>query len=151
MRKETLLVGMLACALSLPLVGCGGVPSDGVEKNGGGSPAEQTSDADAESMYWGQWHGYIETKGETVYGVEGGQEPMLDVYLNEDGSCSVEPVEQHADLLTDSGTWEASEGEVTMHLSDRDIAMTIDGDTATANAADFGISDFETINFDFYG
>ena len=38
-----------------------------------------------------------------------------------------------------------------MHLTDGDIVMTVDGKTASAAAADFGIADFDTILFDFYG
>ena len=76
---------------------------------------------------------------------------MLDVFLEEDGSCSVEPVEAHADLLTDEGTWEATEGEITLHLSAGDIVMTVEDDSASAAASDFDIADFDTILFDFYG
>lgn len=150
MKKQLVLAAACALAISMPLVGCGG---------GGGTTDTSTdaaqSDAsgefDAVQEYYGQWHGYVEITGETVYGTSGGVETMLDVYLEEDGTCSVEPVEAHADLLTDEGTWEAVEGQITMHLTDGDIVMTVDGETASAAAADFGIADFDTILFDFYG
>ena len=44
---------------------------------------------------------------------------MLDVNLNEDGTCEVKPLEAHADLLTDTGTWEGTEDEITLHLSSK--------------------------------
>lgn len=150
MKKQLVLAAACALAISMPLVGC----------NGGGGTTDTSTDAaqsdasgdfDAAQEYYGQWHGYVEITGETVYGTSGGVETMLDVYLEEDGSCSVEPVEAHADLLTDEGTWEAVEGQITMHLTDGDIVMTVDGKTASAAAADFGIADFDTILFDFYG
>lgn len=151
MRKQLVLAGVLACALSMPLMGC-----NGTSTNGGGTTTDdaaqsQSGDFDAVQEYYGQWHGYVETTGESVYGTAGGVEPMLDVYLEEDGTCSVEPTDAHADLLTDEGTWEGVEGEITLHLSSGDIKMTVDGDVASANAADFDIADFDTIKFDFYG
>mgnify|MGYP001295826907 CR=1 FL=1 len=150
MKKQLVLAAACALAISMPLVGC----------NGGGGTTDTSTDAaqsdasgefDAVQEYYGQWHGYVEITGETVYGTSGGVETMLDVYLEEDGSCSVEPVEAHADLLTDEGTWEAVEGQITMHLTDGDIVMTVDGKTASAAAADFGIADFDPILVDFSG
>lgn len=150
MKKQLVLAAACALAISMPLVGC----------NGGGGTTDTSTDAtqsdasgdfDAVQEYYGQWHGYVETTGESVYGTAGGVEPMLDVYLEEDGTCSVEPTEAHSDLLSDEGTWEAVEGQITMHLTDGDIVMTVDGETASAAAADFGIADFDTILFDFYG
>ena len=78
---------------------------------------------------------------------------MLDVILNDDGTCEVKPLEAHADLLTDTGTWEGTESDVTLTLSKgTTIKLTVvDQATLTGNAADFGIADFDTINFDFYG
>ena len=152
MKKQLIVAAACALALGLPLVGCNG--SDAPASGGGDTPAAEQSggDFDAVEAYYGQWHGYVEITGETVYGTSGGVETMLDVYLEQDGSCTVEPVEAHADLLTDEGTWEATEGEITMHLSSKDIVMTITGeDKAEAAAADFDIADFDTILFDFYG
>lgn len=78
---------------------------------------------------------------------------MLDVNLKADGSCDVTPLEAHKDLLTDTGTWEGSETEAKLHLSSgKEITLTVvDSATLSGNAADFGIADFDTINFDFYG
>lgn len=151
MKKELLLVGALACALSLPLMGCGEASS--TPENGGEvQPQDQSGDFDAVEAYYGQWHGYVDSTGQSVYGTMGGEEPMLDVYLNEDGTCSVEPVDAHADLLTDEGTWDGSEGQVVLHLTDGDITISVTGDdSAEANAADFGIDGFDTLDFHFYG
>lgn len=150
MKKEFFIVGALACALSLPLMGCNSTPA--ASDNGGGSSQGQTGDFDAIAEYYGQWHGYVESSGESVYGTMGGVEAMLDVYLNDDGTCSVEPTDAHADLLTDEGTWDGVEGQIVLHLTDGDITLTVtEQDKAEANAADFGIADFDVIKFDFYG
>ena len=80
MKKQLVLAAACALAISMPLVGC----------NGGGSTTDTSTDAaqsdasgefDAVQEYYGQWHGYVETTGESVYGTAGGVEPMLDVYL----------------------------------------------------------------------
>lgn len=153
MKKQALLVGALAATLALPLVGCGGqAATSGGGSSDGGAQAEQSGDFDAVEAYWGQWRGSVETTGQTVYGNAGGSEPMLDVNLEQDGTCTVEPLEAHADLLTDEGTWEGTESEVTLHLSGGDIVLTVvDSAKLEGEAADFGIADFDTINFDFYG
>ena len=152
MKKQFLLVGALAMTLALPLAACGGTPAATSDNGGTDAPAaSEDGGFDAVEAYWGQWHGYVEITGETVYGTSGGVEPMLDVYLNEDGSCSVEPTEAHADLLTDEGTWEGTESEITLHLTDGDIVLAVDGKQASGTASDFGIADFDTILFDFYG
>lgn len=153
MKKQLVLAAACALAISMPLVGCGGNGGGGTASTGDDTAQSQSSgDFDAVEAYYGQWHGYVEITGETVYGTSGGVETMLDVYLEQDGSCTVEPVEAHADLLTDEGTWEATEGEITLHLSSGDIVMTVTGEeNAEANAADFDIADFDTILFDFYG
>lgn len=151
MRKNVIVGGALAVVLGLTIAGCGNTPASTTTDDTTTPTQEQPGEFDAVQEYYGQWHGYVETTGESVYGTAGGVEPMLDVYLEEDGSCSVEPTEAHADLLTDEGTWEAEEGKITMHLTDGDIVMTVTDDTAEAAAADFGIADFDTILFDFYG
>ena len=90
--------------------------------------------------------------GQTVYGTAGGSEPMLDVNLSDDGTCEVKLLEAHADLLTDTGTWEGTKDDITLHLSSKDITLkVVDKNTLEGNAADFDIADFDTINFDFYG
>lgn len=151
MRKNVIVGGAVAVVLGLTIAGCGNTPASTTTDDTTTPTQEQSGEFDAVQEYYGQWHGYVKTTGESVYGTAGGVEPMLDVYLEEDGSCSVEPTEAHADLLTDEGTWEAEEGKITMHLTDGDIVMTVTDDTAEAAAADFGIADFDTILFDFYG
>ena len=146
MKKEVLIVGALACALSLPLMGCNSTPAAS-GNNGGGSSQGETEDFDAVEAYWGQWRGSVEITGESIYGSTSGNEPMLDINLAQDGTCTVEPLASHADLLTDEGTWDGTEGQIVLHLTDGDITITVTGgDTAEANAADF-----EKINFAFYG
>jgi len=61
--------------------------------------------------------GSVEITGQTVYGTAGGNEQMLDVVLDKDGTCKVTPLAAHADLLTDTGTWKGTESEVTLTLS----------------------------------
>lgn len=152
MKKQALLVGALAATLALPLVGCGGQAATSGGGSDDGTQAEQSGDFDAVEAYWGQWRGSVEITGQTVYGNASGNEPMLDINLEQDGTCTVEPLEAHADLLTDEGTWEGTESEVTLHLSGGDIVLTVvDSAKLEGSAADFGIADFDTINFDFYG
>ena len=104
------------------------------------------------SFFAGQWRGSVEVTGETVYGTAGGNEQMLDVVFDDQGGVQVTPLEAHADLLTDSGTYEGTAESVTLHLSSGDITLTVvDSATMQGNAADFGIDGFDTINFDFYG
>ena len=90
--------------------------------------------------------------GTSVYGTTGGTEAMLDIFLNDDGSCEVKPLESHADLLSDSGTWEGTDSELTLHLSKGDVKLkVIDKATLEGTASDFDIADFDTITFDFFG
>ena len=143
-----------AAALVLALAACGGGAS-----NGGGeaapadSGAEATAAADTDySFFAGQWRGSVEVTGETVYGTAGGNEQMLDVVFDDAGGVTVTPLEAHADLLTDSGTYEGTAESVTLHLGKGDITLTVvDSATMQGNAADFGIDGFDTINFDVYG
>lgn len=152
MRKEVLFAGALACVLSMPLVGCGDMSSTSSSTNDSTTAQEQTGDFDAVEAYWGQWRGSVETTGESIYGSTSGNEQMLDINLGQDGTCTVEPLETHADLLSDEGTWEGTESEITLHLSDRDIVLTVvDSAALEGTASDFDIADFETINFAFYG
>ena len=151
MKKQLIVAAACALALGLPLAGCNG-SSDATTGDNGSSTTSESSDFDAVDAYYGQWRGSVEITGQTVYGTAGGTEQMLDVELNEDGTCEVVPLEAHADLLTDEGTWEGTEDEITLHLSSKDIVLTVvDSATLSADAADFDIADFETINFDFYG
>ena len=150
LTRRNFLAGSALAAAAAGLAAC---------NNGGGeaapadSGAEATAAADTDySFFAGQWRGSVEVTGETVYGTAGGNEQMLDVVFGDDGTVEVTPLEAHADLLTDSGTYEGTETSVTLHLSSGDITLTVvDSATMQGNAADFGIADFETINFDFYG
>lgn len=151
MRKQALMACALACALAMPLVGCDGAATTGSSSTGADAQSEQ-SDFDAVDAYWGKWRGSVEITGTTVYGTAGGTEPMLDVNLNEDGTCEVVPLEAHADLLSDEGTWDGTESEITLHLSSGDVVLTVvDKVTCEADAAAFDIADFDTIQFDFFG
>lgn len=157
--KKQLICGLaLATALALPLVGCGDSASSSDAGNGSAATTQTTSDAgsdsdfDANAFYAGQWRGSVETTGQTVYGTAGGTEQMLDVIFNDDGTVEVVPLEAHADLLTDEGTWEGTADEVTLHLSAGDITLSVTGSaTMEGTASDFDIADFDTILFDFYG
>ena len=89
--------------------------------------------------------------GQTVYGTAGGFEQMLDVNLAEDGTCEVVPLEAHADLLNDKGTWEGTADKLTLHLEKAgDIELTVSGKAnLEGDAHAFDIADFDTIQFDF--
>ena len=140
MKKQMLVVGALAMALSMPLVACGNA-SSGTSSNSGTTTATEqksdtkTSDFDANGFYAGQWRGSVEMTGQTVYGTAGGFEPMLD------------------DLLNDKGTWEGTADKLTLHLEKAgDIELTVSGKaTLEGDAHAFDIADFDTIQFDFYG
>ena len=161
MKKQMLVVGALAVALSMPLVACSGTSSSSTSTSGSSSSSSSASSSssssssssfDANNFYVGQWRGSVEITGQTVYGTAGGNEQMLDVNFAEDGTVTVVPLEAHADLLNDSGTWEGTEDEVTLHLSKGDITLKVSGKAALeGTASDFDIADFDTINFDFYG
>ena len=159
MRKQFIVASALALALSVPLVGCSSSSSSSTDTGSTTEATETTddtteedSDFDAAAFYAGQWRGSVETTGESIYGTTSGSEAMLDVNIEEDGTVTVVPLEAHADLLTDEGTWEATEDSITLHLSDRDITLTVTGSaTMSGDATDFDIADFDTINFDFYG
>lgn len=161
MKKQMLVVGALAMALSMPLVACGNA-SNGTSSNSGtntateqksDSKSDSKSDFDANKFYAGQWRGSVEMTGQTVYGTAGGFEQMLDVNLAEDGTCEVVPLEAHADLLNDKGTWEGTADKLTLHLEKAgDIELTVSGKAnLEGDAHAFDIADFDTIQFDFYG
>lgn len=154
MKKQFLVVGALAMTLALPLAACGGTPAATGDDGGSDAPAaSEDGGFDAVDAYWGQWRGSVEITGTTVYGTAGGSENMLDLNLAEDGTCTVEPLEAHADLPTDSGTWEGTESEITLHLETAgDVVLTVTGSAkCEGDAHAFGIADFDTIQFDFYG
>ena len=148
MKKQVLVAGLLAATLCMPLAACGGSSTSSASSSSStttsststtssSSSDSSSSEFDANKAYAGQC---------------GGSEQMLDVNLSDDGTCEVKPLEAHADLLTDTGTWEGTEDQITLHLSSKDITLkVVDKNTLEGNAADFGIADFDTINFDFYG
>ena len=157
--KKQLIVGLaLVTAVAMPLVGCGGSSSSGstatsTTTSSSSSSSSSSSDFDANAFYAGQWRGSVEMTGQTVYGTAGGFEQMLDVNLDDDGTCEVVPLEAHADLLTDTGTWEGTSDELTLHLQNAgDITLTVTSkSTLEGDAHAFNIADFDTIQFDFYG
>lgn len=161
MKKQMLVVGALAMALSMPLVACGNASSGTSSNSGTTTATEQKSDSksdsksdfDANKFYAGQWRGSVEMTGQTVYGTAGAFEQMLDVNLAEDGTCEVVPLEAHADLLNDKGTWEGTADKLTLHLEKAgDIELTVSGKAnLEGDAHAFDIADFDTIQFDFYG
>ncbi|WP_130812470.1 hypothetical protein [Olsenella sp. Marseille-P4559] len=166
MKKQVLVAGLLAATLCMPLAACGGsstsstgssssstTSSTSTTSSGSSSSSSSSKDFDANSFYVGQWRGSVEITGQTVYGTAGGTEQMLDVNIKDDGTCEVKPLEAHVDLLTDTGTWEGTETELTLNLSSgKTITLEVaDKSSLKGNAADFGIADFDTINFDFYG
>ena len=161
MKKQMLVVGALAMALSMPLVACGNASSGTSSNSGTTTATEQKSDSksdsksdfDANKFYAGQWRGSVEMTGQTVYGTAGGFEQMLDVNLAEDGTCEVVPLEAHADLLNDKGTWEGTADKLTLHLEKAgDIELTVSGKAnLEGDAHAFDIADFDVIQFDFYG
>ena len=154
MKKQFLVIGALAMTLALPLAACGGTPAATGDDGGSDAPAaSEDGGFDAVDAYWGQWRGSVEITGTTVYGTAGGTEAMLDLNLEQDGTCTVEPLEAHADLPADSGTWEGTESEITLRLETAgDVTLTVvDSVTCEGDAHAFGIADFDTINFDFYG
>ena len=155
MKKQFIaLVAACAFACPLALVGCSGNSDAPASDSTDDTPAaEQSGDFDASETYWGQWRGSVDTTGTTAYGTASGSEPMLDLNLEQDGSCTVEPLKSHADLPTDSGTWEGTETEITLHLETAgDVTMTMtDNVTGQADATAFGIEGFDTIHFEFFG
>ena len=163
MKKQVLVAGLLAATLCMPLAACGGsstsstspsssTTTSSTSTTSSSSKDSSSSEFDANKAYAGQWRGSVEITGQTVYGTAGGSEPMLDVNLSDDGTCEVKPLEAHADLLTDTGTWEGTKDDITLHLSSKDITLkVVDKNTLEGNAADFDIADFDTINVDIYG
>ena len=156
MKKQMLVVGALAMALSMPLVACGNASSGTSSNSGTTTATEQKSDSkssdfDANGFYAGQWRGSVETTGQTVYGTAGGTEPMLDVFLNEDGTAETKPCKNHEDLLTATGTWTLDGDTVTLELDGKSITMKIENDNAmSADPTQFGIDGFDSIDFALY-
>ena len=151
MNKNIVALG-LSALLVLPLAACVGTSAASSGTASSSASQSQSSDFDADSFYVGQWRGSVAVTGTSVYGTTGGTEAMLDIFLNDDGSCEVKPLESHADLLSDGGTWEGTDSELTLHLSKGDVKLkVIDKATLEGTASDFDIADFDTITFDFFG
>lgn len=159
MIKQKALVLAVAAVLAMPLAACGNSGSSTSTDTKSETTTTQSSSSSSDSKtkdasyYAGQWRGSVETTGQTVYGTAGGVEPMLDVNLAEDGTCEVVPLEAHADLLNDKGTWEGTADKLTLHLEKAgDIELTSSGkNSLEGDAHAFDIADFDTIQFDFYG
>lgn len=149
-QSKAIVVASLAAVLAMPLAAC--APQSQPQQNSGTQTQTTQKSFDANKFYVGQWRGSVEITGQTVYGTAGGNEQMLNINFKDDGTVEVVPLEKHADLLNDKGTWEGTEDQVILHLSKGDIVLKVGGKAKlTGNASDFGIADFETINFDFYG
>lgn len=153
MRRHYVAVILSAVLAFLPaLAGCGSDSSSSQATPEATTEVEsQESDFDAIATYWGQWRGSVKVSGDSPYGTTSGFEQMLDVYLNTDGTCSIEPLESHADLLSDEGTWEGTETEIVLHLTSGDITITPSSETSLeADAAAFGVEGFDTLEFALY-
>lgn len=154
--KKQIVALATACLIALPLTACGTSSSSTTTSSSTTavtSASSSSSDFDAVEYFWGQWRGSVETTGESVYGTVGGTEQMLDIYLNEDGTVSTEPLEAHKDLLTATGTWTAEdESGVTITLDDgTEIKLTaVDSTTLEGDPTDFDIDGFDTITFTLY-
>lgn len=153
MMKQKALVLAVVAALAMPLAACGNSTAAGTDSGSSTTTSSSSSDSKTKdaSYYAGQWRGSVETTGQTVYGTAGGSEPMLDVFLNEDGTAETKPCKNHEDLLTATGTWELDGDTVKLTLDGKDIAMKIENDNAmSADPTDFGIDGFDSINFALY-
>lgn len=157
MNKKQIIVAALTAALALPLAACGGSSSSSSTSTGSttSSTTSTTSSSSSEkdaSYYAGTWRGSVATTGTSVYGTTGGSEQMLDVILNEDGTCETKPCKNHEDLVTDTGTWELDGTTVKIKLSGgTEATMTIENDNAmSADPKDFGIDGFDQIDFALY-
>lgn len=104
--KKLAIAGLTALALVAPLTACGGSADSGDTTSSDTAAATESAGSSEEAIefFTGQWRGSVEVTGETVYGTVGGTEQMLDVNIADDGTCTVVPLEAHADLLNDEGT-----------------------------------------------
>lgn len=153
MKKQKLIALFSAAALCVPLTlgACGSADTSASDASSETTASASSDDFDAVTFYTGQWRASVETSGSTVYGNVSGSEAMLDVYCNEDGTCSVEPVEGHEDLLSAEGTWEGTETELTLTIDGSEIVLTVVDDTSlTGDPTDFGIEGFDTLDFVLY-
>lgn len=109
-------------------------------------------DASASEGREGTWRGSVTYVKETVYGSSGGVEPMLDVTLSEDGTCTVEPLEAHSDLPSGDGTWEDLGDTIILNLGSIEVELqVIEGGRLEGDASDFGVHGYETMEFVYLG
>lgn len=152
MNKKLVAVAM-AATLALPLVACGGSSTGSTTTTGSGAATTSSSAKEKDAAYYaGTWRGSVATTGTSVYGTTGGSEQMIDVILNEDGTCETKPCKNHEDLVTDTGTWELDGTTVKVKLSGgTEATLTIENDNAmSADPKDFGIDGFDQIDFALY-
>ena len=122
--------------------------------SGPGPSADGISDEapQAPEGWEGTWRGAVTYTKDTVYGSSGGVEPMLDVTLSEDGTCTVEPLEAHSDLPSGVGTWEDLGDTIILNLDSTEIELqVIEGGRLEGDAADFGVRGYEKVEFDYLG
>lgn len=137
-----------ALALASPLIACS--PSQ-TGSSGSSTASADSEEFDGVATYSGQWRGTVEATAESGYGTISGTETMLDIYLNEDGTCSIEPAEAHGDLLAGEGTWTSDESSITLSVDGQEIVLTvIDMNNLEADPSDFGISGFDTLELVYY-
>lgn len=133
-----------ALVLAMGCLGCRGELAPSGEVSGS---ALEESKADSEV-----WRGFVEYRENTVYGSANGYEPMLDLVLGDDGSCTVTPLEGHDDLPSDVGTWEDLGEVVMLHFDSGLIELrVIDSARLEGDASSFGIEGFDFVVFDLFG
>lgn len=145
---ESVSVGpLMACAVValMLLMGCLGCQGETVAPFDEGLTSVSEGPGAASEV----WRGAVEYRENTVYGSANGYEPMLDLALSDDGSCAVTPLEGHADLVSDTGTWEDRGEVVVLRLSTGLVELrVVDGARLEGDASLFGIEGFDLIYFD---
>ena len=152
MIKQKAIVLAVAVALALPLAACGGSTGSGSDASAGSATTSSSAKEKDAAYYAGTWRGSVATTGTSVYGTTGGSEQMIDVILNEDGTCETKPCKNHEDLVTDTGTWELDGTTVKVKLSGgTEATLTIENDNAmSGDPKEFGIDGFDQIDFALY-
>lgn len=147
-KRKFTIVAFLVAVLAAPLAACGGLATN----EGNASPGQGVADSELMEFFAGTWRASVETTGNTVYGNFAGNEYMLDLVLDEDGTATCTPLESHEDLLAGEGTWTASDDSaVTVTIDGKDIVLTvIDDATMEGNPTDFGIEGFDVLSFEYY-
>lgn len=156
-KRAAVGAAVLSLALAVMLVGCSSEAAKTTEP----APSTETSTAndqpyvfDSKVMYVGRWHGSVEVSDQASYGEPGTYAQVLTLTLAADGSASVAPSADYPDsgIKASTGTWEGTETEVTLHLDAHDITLTAeDISRLSGNAADFGLGDFDTVQFAYFG